>query len=886
LNQLTTLLPITATTTTTTASTAILSGQKQQEQQLVGDNGTSTPSANANANATTTTTTTLLDKLNDACQRDMSFLPIAIDDLKKQIDRMKININKLSDTVSCGEISPLLRRVSHGSICVEAPYALTILWSTSFSIAVLCFILVTVRAALYNSVKQKKRRLTKPRRIVEKEFDEYKIYMSKHYGIKETNEWNIDGDGNGDGDGAIPLVEEGLIEEEEEYTSNNKPTKMLEFVFDNNVDLEIKSTFETAITTKGSGTIISDNDYNDNDRYNSNGDDDRDRDDVNNDGSEYNAGNIRMHMIRDDSSYGSSYDSEISDDDDDNSSDDDNDDDEQSSAIGSFMSAATKSSAAASALQIIHSIRNVKSLLLSSSKSKATTSSSSTKTHNKKNEHYQRRGEQQHHQGVVYGDDDEDDDGDTGVRTHKDNNDSRLLFPPKVIETSFEDAADADDSNDEVDDDDDRLDVSISDDSLYLPTPTNVGVRAGTGAAISCFDGRQGVAAASTTYHSSTRGRSSKITSNRSNEKDTSISKLVVHPTPTTTTSRIIEALLTPSSVISALSPIAPRKAFTFLARTKAKLLYGSNNDNYNDDDTFFDEKDYTEEELNSLVQPKQLSTLTPFRSRKQDDTSRRTADNIEQTTIQPTTRSNHRYSNSNSNGYTTTTSVDSTDNNRAYSVSEKELTKLPGRSRQPLSLSKDTGKIDEKKSLLDAVPSFTSTLPSSSSSSHLRGDVVKRKHYYGKSNISRKDFSTNNNNNNNDNDITNNSSKSSRAQSSSGQRSSHDKNHYAAAKKKNGLGSSWPTDDSATVISSSLQRRPDYPIYRTSQSSQLTSTTATTTTTTHGRNTGTAGEAPIRRAASAAAAASSSSLVGPTKLSGNFHYHTDSRTTRSRPKK
>ena len=806
MNQLTTILPI---STTTTASTAIVSGQ-----QLIG-NGTSTTTTNTKTNATApTTTSTTLEKLNEACQRDMSFLPIAIDDLKQQIDRMKININKLSETVSCGQISPLLRQVSHGSICIEAPYSLTIIWSTSFGITILCLILLTVRAALYNSVKPKKKRFTKPRRIVEKEFEEYKVYMSNHYDIKEINEWDIDGD-NGDN---------GLVEglEEEEENTNKKPTK-LEFVFDNNVDLEMKSTFETAITTKDSGTIISNDD---NDR-------DRDRDD----GSEY-AGNMHHHMIRDDSSYGSSYDSEISDDDDDNSSDDgnndDHDDDEQSSAIGSFMSVATKSSA--SAFQIIQSIRNdVKSLLLSSSasKSKAT-----------KYEHYQGQREQKHPQGIVYEDDEEENrDEDIGVHTHKDH-DSILLSPPKVIETavrSFRDDQDDDaDDDDSNDDDDDRLDVSISDDSLYLPTPANTAV-----------------------------------TNNRSKKKDTS-SRRLVHPTPT---SRIIEALLTPSSVISALSPIAPRKAFTFLARTKAKLLYGGN-DNDDDDDMFLDENNYTEEELNSLVQPKQLSTLTPFKSKKEDDTSRRT-DNIEQKDILPT-GSNHRYNNRsrNSNSYTTAR-VDSTVNKRSCSVSEKELTKL-SRLCQPLSLSKDTSKIDEKKSLLDAAaPSFTSTLPSSSS--HLRDDTVKRKHYYDQSNISRKDYSTNNNN---DNDITNNSTKSS-AKLSSGQRSlissnknysSHDKYHYAAAKRRNGLGSAWPIDDSATSISSSLQRRPEYPIYRASQSSQLTSAT-----TTNGTNTETAKDSLFRREAEAA---SLSSSLGPPKPSGKFHYHTDSGTTRSRPKK
>lgn len=72
----------------------------------------------------------------------------------------------------------------------------------------------------------------------------------------------------------------------------------------------------------------------------------------------------------------------------------------------------------------------------------------------------------------------------------------------------------------------------------------------------------------------------------------------------------------TPTSVISALSPAAPRKTFKFLART----LYRGKEHNENHTSN---NEDYTEEELSSLVQPKQLLNLNSFRSGQQD-TSRR----------------------------------------------------------------------------------------------------------------------------------------------------------------------------------------------------------------------------------------------------------------------
>ena len=334
-----------------------------------------------------TTGKTTLARLNKVCRRDMSFLTPAVNDLKKQVDRIRTNIHKLSDAVSCGQISPLLRRISHGAVCVESPRGMTVLWSTAFGIGVLCFVLLTLRAALYNSVKYKKRRPTKPRRIVEKEFEEYKEYMGKYYGEDTTKEWNIDGD---------PLP----------------PTK-LEFEFDK--DIEMKGTFDTARSTKGS----------EDDSHES-------------DGSE-NAGIFDgENASEDESSYGSSYDSEISDDS--NSSDSSGNGDDLSSAFGSFLSE-TKSIA----LHTLHSLRNIKSLL------------SGSQTNNPPSH----IGESDLDWDEINLEENEDED-----KIHYGDG----IFFSRTVETVS--TKDKDKENyDENNDDDESQVNSISDDSMYLPTP-------------------------------------------------------------------------------------------------------------------------------------------------------------------------------------------------------------------------------------------------------------------------------------------------------------------------------------------------------------------------------------------------------------------------------
>ena len=424
----------------------------------------------------------------------MSFLTPAVNDLKSEVDQIRTYTHIISDTMSCGQISPLLLKVSHGAVCIESPQALGVLWGTSFGIGLLCFVLLTVRAALYNSVKYNKRRPRKPRRIVEKEFDEYKEYMGKYYGEKATNEWKIDG---------IPL-----------------PPTMLEFEFDK--DINVKGTFDTANSTEGSG------------------------DDSHEDGGSEKGGMFIHNVEHDDSSYGSSYDSECSDDD--KSSDSENGD-EQSSAIGSFLSE-TKSIA----MQTLHSLRNVKSMLSGSTRNSILPSYIGNSN-------------------LYFG----------GHNSEKSDEEEIAGYENEVFFSRKCDVLS------DLGDDSESISNSISDASLFLPTPTS---QAGT---------------TDESVPTSMFGKKKKNILTLSKDDafcdedgvDEEEDKILASHS----LAMIRQQSWTPTSAISAMSPLAPRKPLAFLARTLER-----------------NENNCTEEELNSLVQPTQLASLKSFRSKSPQD--------------------------------------------------------------------------------------------------------------------------------------------------------------------------------------------------------------------------------------------------------------------------
>ena len=94
------------------------------------------------------------------------------------------SMTSIFDLTDCSSISPILRQLLFGSTCTESVKGLAALYSLLMLILLLGFIVLSTRAALYNPVIRGRRNKRR-----EKEFDDYKVYMSEFY---DTSNWNID----------------------------------------------------------------------------------------------------------------------------------------------------------------------------------------------------------------------------------------------------------------------------------------------------------------------------------------------------------------------------------------------------------------------------------------------------------------------------------------------------------------------------------------------------------------------------------------------------------------------------------------------------------------------------------------------------------------------
>ncbi|KAG7338842.1 hypothetical protein IV203_012788 [Nitzschia inconspicua] len=275
--------------------------------------------------------------LNEVCDRDLSFLAPALHDLNQLLGNLRTHVQQLADCASCHRISPLFRRLSHGAMCVEMPQSLTVLWSCCFVLCILCMVMLTTRAALYNSVKRKKARNKKPRRVVEKEFSDYQEFMGQYY--EDTQHWNLDE--------PLPQYDKPIVQ---------KATKIC-LEFDDNY-LETKPTFDTAPSSTPTSEELGDIDGT---ITNWRASATARLDEASDVGGfhRYDRKSVDVSRLWEDDSYGSEYDSEISDDDSNKDGEASIDDDEES-AMMSFISE-TKSIA----MQTLHSLQKIKPLLAS-----------------------------------------------------------------------------------------------------------------------------------------------------------------------------------------------------------------------------------------------------------------------------------------------------------------------------------------------------------------------------------------------------------------------------------------------------------------------------------------------------------------------------------------
>jgi hypothetical protein len=93
------------------------------------------------------------------------------------------SMTAMLDLTECSRISPIFRQLLFGSTCTESVKGLASLYSMLILILLLGFVVLSTRAALYNPVIRGRRNKRR-----EKEFDDYKVYMSEFY---DTANWDI-----------------------------------------------------------------------------------------------------------------------------------------------------------------------------------------------------------------------------------------------------------------------------------------------------------------------------------------------------------------------------------------------------------------------------------------------------------------------------------------------------------------------------------------------------------------------------------------------------------------------------------------------------------------------------------------------------------------------
>ena len=103
--------------------------------------------------------------------------------IRQDLSNIDGSMTSILDLTDCSTISPIFRQLLFGSTCTESVKGLAALYSILILITLFSFVILSTRAALYNPVIRGRRNKRR-----EKEFDDYKVYMSEFY---NTTEWDI-----------------------------------------------------------------------------------------------------------------------------------------------------------------------------------------------------------------------------------------------------------------------------------------------------------------------------------------------------------------------------------------------------------------------------------------------------------------------------------------------------------------------------------------------------------------------------------------------------------------------------------------------------------------------------------------------------------------------
>ncbi|CAB9498385.1 expressed unknown protein [Seminavis robusta] len=127
--------------------------------------------------------------IHEHCSDDASALVSQFSNITSILDDVQRQVRAVIELTGCHQINPVLRRIIHGATCSDTIDSLAWLFGGLCFIFIIGLMMLSVRAALFNSVIRAPRR--KRQREREKEWEEYKQYMDHYY--DGVGEWAIDG---------------------------------------------------------------------------------------------------------------------------------------------------------------------------------------------------------------------------------------------------------------------------------------------------------------------------------------------------------------------------------------------------------------------------------------------------------------------------------------------------------------------------------------------------------------------------------------------------------------------------------------------------------------------------------------------------------------------
>lgn len=128
------------------------------------------------------------EKMNEQCRSDVSHKIDGIQRLTESMGTIEANLKLTQELSSCSVLNPILRRITHGAFCNEAVDGMAWMFGTSLLITLVCLIMLSTRAGLYNATIRKARRSRKD--ATEREWVEYKRFMSQYY--TDSHNWKME----------------------------------------------------------------------------------------------------------------------------------------------------------------------------------------------------------------------------------------------------------------------------------------------------------------------------------------------------------------------------------------------------------------------------------------------------------------------------------------------------------------------------------------------------------------------------------------------------------------------------------------------------------------------------------------------------------------------